>query len=167
MITFTARRPSAKFKVISSPAAAAAARFTAAPSRVATLYPRAIAAAGEILVLDMGEPVRIVDLAADMIRLSGLEVGHDDEIEFTGLRPGEKLTEELYVRGETRLPTRHPKITVADRTHGDPAAIPLAIEQLLRLAADRPELVVEQLQRIVPEYVRSHPPPRSEPPMAA
>ncbi len=127
----------------------------------------AIAAAGEILVLDMGEPVRIVDLAADMIRLSGLEVGRDVEIEFTGLRPGEKLTEELYVRGETHLPTRHPKITVADRTHPDPAAIPLAIEQLLRLAGDRPELVVEQLQRIVPEYVRSHPPRQSEPPMAA
>jgi FlaA1/EpsC-like NDP-sugar epimerase len=68
---------------------------------------------GEIFVLDMGEPVRIVDLARDMIRLSGLRVGDDVEIRFTGLRPGEKLFEELYGAEEERLPTAHPKIMAA------------------------------------------------------
>ena len=68
---------------------------------------------GEIFVLDMGEPVRIVDLARDMIRLSGLREGDDVEIRFTGLRPGEKLYEELYAERERRLPTSHPKIMAA------------------------------------------------------
>jgi len=69
---------------------------------------------GEIFVLDMGEPVRILDLAHDMIRLSGLRVGTDVEVEIVGLRPGEKLYEELYDEGEFRQRTTHPKIMVAD-----------------------------------------------------
>ncbi len=69
----------------------------------------AIGQSGQILVLDMGEPVRIVDLAADMIRLSGLRVGEDIAIEFTGLRPGEKLYEELHIPGEQLLPTSPPE----------------------------------------------------------
>ncbi len=68
---------------------------------------------GEIFVLDMGEPVRIVDLAKDMIRLSGFRVGEDIAIEFTGLRPGEKMFEELYIPGERYTATPHSKITVA------------------------------------------------------
>jgi FlaA1/EpsC-like NDP-sugar epimerase len=107
---------------------------------------------GEILLLDMGDPVRIVDLAADMIRLSGREVGEDVEIELTGLRPGEKLTEELHIRGETHRPTRHPKITIADRKRRDPAAIAAAIERLSQLADDSPEAIIELLRQIVPEY---------------
>ena len=74
----------------------------------------AIGQSGQVLVLDMGEPVRIVDLATDMIRLSGLRVGEDVAMEFTGLRPGEKLYEELHVPGEQRLPTSHSKIIVAN-----------------------------------------------------
>jgi FlaA1/EpsC-like NDP-sugar epimerase len=65
---------------------------------------------GEVFVLDMGEPVRIVDLAANMIRLSGKELGVDAEIVYTGLRPGEKLHEELVVEGEDVIRTSHPKV---------------------------------------------------------
>ena len=67
----------------------------------------------EIFVLDMGEPVRIMDLARDMIQLSGLRVDEDIEIAVTGLRPGEKLYEELYSEGEQHLPTGHEKIMTA------------------------------------------------------
>ncbi|MBP2687812.1 MAG: NDP-sugar epimerase, includes UDP-GlcNAc-inverting 4,6-dehydratase FlaA1 and capsular [Deltaproteobacteria bacterium] len=65
---------------------------------------------GEVFVLDMGEPVKIVDLAKNLIRLSGKELGVDAEIVFTGLRPGEKLHEELIVEGEDVSGTTHPKV---------------------------------------------------------
>jgi FlaA1/EpsC-like NDP-sugar epimerase len=65
---------------------------------------------GDVFVLDMGEPVKIVDLARDLIRLSGLEVGKDIEIKFTGVRPGEKLYEELFFGAEMATPTTHPKV---------------------------------------------------------
>lgn len=107
---------------------------------------------GEILMLDMGEPVRIIDLAADMIRLSGLEVGRDIEIKVVGTRPGEKLFEELNADGETYLPTRHPKIMIADRQRRDPHAILVAVEQLQELADEAPQQVLLQLRQIVPEY---------------
>jgi FlaA1/EpsC-like NDP-sugar epimerase len=68
---------------------------------------------GEVFVLDMGEPVRILDLAHDMIRLSGMRVGDDIEVQIVGLRPGEKLYEELYDAGEVHQRTCHPKIMVA------------------------------------------------------
>jgi FlaA1/EpsC-like NDP-sugar epimerase len=70
----------------------------------------AIGKGGEVFVLDMGEPVRIVDLATDLIRLSGLEVGADIEIRVTGTRPGEKLYEELFFDSENALATDHPKV---------------------------------------------------------
>jgi len=107
---------------------------------------------GEILMLDMGEPVRIVDLASDMIRLSGLEVGRDIDIEVVGMRPGEKLVEELQADGETYLPTRHPKIMIADGRRCDPHAILVAVEQLQELADEDPQLVLQHLQRLIPEY---------------
>ncbi|NJD62742.1 MAG: polysaccharide biosynthesis protein, partial [Deltaproteobacteria bacterium] len=65
---------------------------------------------GEVFVLDMGEPVKIVDLAKNLIRLSGKELGLDAEIVYTGLRPGEKLHEELVVEGEDVVRTSHPKV---------------------------------------------------------
>jgi FlaA1/EpsC-like NDP-sugar epimerase len=70
----------------------------------------ALGSGGEVFVLDMGEPVRIVDLAMDLIRLSGLEVGTDVEIKYTGTRPGEKLYEELFFDEASAVRTTHPKI---------------------------------------------------------
>jgi FlaA1/EpsC-like NDP-sugar epimerase len=72
----------------------------------------AIGSGGEIFVLDMGKPVRILDLAEDMIRLSGLTPYDDVDIVFTGIRSGEKLFEELEISGENLLKTRHPKIFI-------------------------------------------------------
>jgi FlaA1/EpsC-like NDP-sugar epimerase len=116
----------------------------------------AIGKSGEILVLDMGAPVRILDLAADMIRLSGLAVGEDIEIQITGLRPGEKLYEELHADGERHLPTRHLNIMIADRQRRDPAVVLTAIENLEELAEEDRDVILRKLQRLVPEYQHSH-----------
>jgi len=115
---------------------------------------------GEIFVLEMGEPVRIIDLAHDMIRLSGLNVGQDIEIQITGLRPGEKLFEELHVHGETHQPTRHPKIQVATAIKTMTAAeIAAGIDHLQSLVDSPADLILAQLQKLVvqytPEYVQS------------
>jgi FlaA1/EpsC-like NDP-sugar epimerase len=112
----------------------------------------AIGQSGQVLVLDMGEPVRIVDLASDMIRLSGLRVGEDVELQFTGLRPGEKLYEELHIPGEQRLPTSHPKIIVANCKPPRVDDLSGAIAELERLADDDPEAVVGRLRQIVCGY---------------
>ncbi|GAB4129323.1 MAG: hypothetical protein Kow0040_05180 [Thermogutta sp.] len=111
-----------------------------------------IGRAGEILVLDMGEPVRILDLAVDMIRLSGLEVGRDIEIRYVGLRPGEKLYEELQAAGEQSLPTRHPKIRIAVSPAADLAALRQNLARLRNLADDRPGEVLQVLQDLIPGY---------------
>ena len=87
---------------------------------------------GEIFVLDMGEPVRILDLARDMIRLSGLREGEDIELEITGLRPGEKLYEELYNESERHRPTSHQKIMTAD---SQPQPLVQMLHELGRLEA--------------------------------
>jgi len=107
---------------------------------------------GEILVLDMGEPVRIVDLATDMIRLSGMEVGRDIEIVFTGLRPGEKLFEELHFANAQYLPTRHPKILVLGGALQDSKTLHAAVDRLVNLDDNNPWRIVEQLRGLVPEY---------------
>ncbi len=110
-------------------------------------------AGGEIFLLDMGEPVKILDLAKELIRLSGKEPYRDIDIEFTGLRPGEKLYEELLLAGEGVKPTAHEKICVAAAVHEDAATLEEQLEQLFA-AARRLDLVavLDWLQRIVPEY---------------
>ena len=114
----------------------------------------AIGQSGQILLLDMGEQVRVVDLATDMIRLSGLRVDDDIAIEFVGLRPGEKLYEELHLTGEQLLPTCHPKIIVAHRRPARVDDIQAAIAELERLAGEAPEMIADQLQRMVWGYCR-------------
>jgi FlaA1/EpsC-like NDP-sugar epimerase len=112
----------------------------------------AIGQGGQILLLDMGEPVCIADMAADMIRLSGLRPGQDIAIEFTGLRPGEKLFEELYLPGERRVATSHPKIIVAEHRQTEREKVVKAIDQLELLAREAPEKIFAQLRGIVQEY---------------
>ncbi len=92
-------------------------------------------AEGEVFMLDMGEPVKIVDLARDLIELSGLEEGRDIQIEFTGMRPGEKLYEELFVMGEEYEFTRHEKIlTVANASSFVPPDLDQAVAALAEAA---------------------------------
>ncbi len=112
----------------------------------------ALGRGGEIFVLDMGEPVRIVDLAREMIHLSGLEVGRDIEIEFTGVRPGEKLFEELHHFGERGLPTMHPKIMIADAQRLSLRQADAAIRHLADHVDQPVEVVIEQLSQVVPQY---------------
>jgi len=89
--------------------------FMTIPEAVAlVIQAGAIGGRGRILVLDMGEPIRILDLARNMIRLSGKEPEVDIQISFIGSRPGEKIHEELFAEGETWKPTTHPKIVALD-----------------------------------------------------
>jgi FlaA1/EpsC-like NDP-sugar epimerase len=101
-------------------------------------------------VLDIGEPVQIVDLAVDMIRLSGLRLGEYMEIEFTDVRPGEKLCEELYAVGEQHLPTKHSKILVAEQEYVDADVVVAAIERLTAITEESIEQIMAELARIVP-----------------
>jgi FlaA1/EpsC-like NDP-sugar epimerase len=119
----------------------------------------AVETRGKIFVLDMGEPVRIVDLATQMIRLAGRRPGHDIGIEFIGLRPGEKLHEELFHAAEPLLPTVHPAIRLAAPRTADYALLARRIDELEDLArAGDEERALALLARLVPEYRREEPP---------
>ena len=112
---------------------------------------------GEVLLFDMGEPVKIIDLAKKMIRLQGFEPGKDIEIIFTGLRPGEKLFEELLNKEEEVVPTPNKKIVVAKIIEQDYKKISVEINTLLDIAADFNDTeVVRQMKRIVPEYISNN-----------
>lgn len=114
---------------------------------------------GEVFTLDMGEPVKIVDLARDMIELSGFEVGTDIDIVFTGTRPGEKLYEELFISGEEYDRTFHEKIFIAcNASKLVPYALPEAISKL-ELAVDHDDgaQIVAILQSLIPSFRNPHP----------
>ncbi len=118
---------------------------------------------GQIFLLDMGEPVKIVDLARQMITLSGFRPGEDIDIVFSGVRPGEKLFEELRNEGEDIQPTVHPKINVWNSI---PASWEFATEAIntlteLRDSLDRSKIVTT-LRKIVPEYEPLNPPEQIE-----
>src|SRR6185436_17213956 len=95
-----------------------------------------IGRSGQVFVLDMGEPVSIVELAKNMIQLSGKEPDRDVAIEFTGVRPGEKLHEELWGNGETVGKTQHAKILAVTRPPIDAAWLEDALGDLERLVAE-------------------------------
>jgi FlaA1/EpsC-like NDP-sugar epimerase len=107
----------------------------------------------EILVLDMGEPVRIIDLAEELIRLSGLTPYEDIDIVVTGLRPGEKLFEELLIDGEGILPTAHSKIKVLAPVHIDLQPVREELDRLYEAArSDSVGELMGSLKRLVPEF---------------
>ncbi len=108
---------------------------------------------GEVFVFDMGESVKIVNLAKKMITLSGLRVDRDIEIKYTGLRPGEKLYEELLNNDENSLPTHHPKILIAKVNTPTYAFMEIQVAEMLQLLADggNNELVAK-IKQVIPEY---------------
>ena len=109
---------------------------------------------GEIFVFDMGKPVRNADLALRMIRLSGAQ---DVEIEYTGLRDGEKLYEEVLNKAETTKPSFHEKIHIANVREYDYSQVEAAVEELIRISGEYDDLrTVAAMKRLVPEYVSNH-----------
>ena len=108
---------------------------------------------GEIFVLDMGKPVRILDLVKDLIRLHGLEPDRDISIQFIGLRPGEKLYEELITEGEGIVTTAHEKIHVLRGNNYNPEELNTRIDELLAIARTYDASAIKtKLQQIVPDY---------------
>jgi FlaA1/EpsC-like NDP-sugar epimerase len=117
------------------------------------LQAAALGTDGEVFVLDMGEPVRVFDLATDLIRLSGLETDVDVEVHFTGARPGEKLYEELFFQGDGVTPTTHPKIL---RARDAESAFERTVDIDALIDAARANVAESTLRRlilkVVPEY---------------
>ena len=109
---------------------------------------------GEVFVLDMGKPVKIVDLAKNMIKLSGYVPDKDIKIRFTGLRPGEKLFEELLTAEEGTVVTDHVKIRKAVLTEENPEVLREQMEVLNALKDE--EAIIEQMQKMIPTYSPNH-----------
>ena len=109
---------------------------------------------GEIFLLDMGEPVRIVDLARDLIKLSGYNPDEDIKIEFSGIRPGEKLYEELSIEGEDMIQTEHPKVAIWKTKQFDKDLLYQYLEELFAVVPgqDHSE-IVKAVKKLIPEYI--------------
>jgi len=117
----------------------------------------ALANGGEIFILDMGRPVKIADLARDLIRLSGLEPDRDIQITYSGIRPGEKLYEELLMSEEGMTSTQHNRIFIGKPTQFDAAEVLNHVEHLREIAHDKQAVeraaqIKQAMQRIVPTY---------------
>jgi len=113
----------------------------------------AISRGGEIFLFDMGKSVKIIDLAKKMIKLSGLEIGKDIQIKYTGLRPGEKLYEELLNDKENTIPTHHSKIMIAKVRTYDFDQVKWEIQQLILLQKEHNNMeIVKKMKEIVPEF---------------
>ena len=119
---------------------------------------------GEIFIFDMGQPVKIADLAKNMIRLAGFTPNKDIDIIFTGLRPGEKLYEELLNQKETTLPTTNPKIMIARVREYDFEAVSKQVEDLIETSAatattnlaSTPFTTVRKMKQLVPEFISNN-----------
>lgn len=112
---------------------------------------------GEIFIFDMGQPIKILDIATRLIQLSGLEPYKDIEIKFTGLRPGEKLFEELFATSEEQMPTHNTKISIAKIADADYECIlPKINEALVNIYDKTGPQVVETMQAIVPGYTSKY-----------
>jgi len=114
---------------------------------------------GEIFVLDMGEPVKIVDLAKDMIKFSGLKFGEDIEIEITGLRPGEKLFEELFLESEQYVRTKHIKIYLAmnavKSVHPNFEVLSCNLIEIAKKNNSKKSEMISLIKEIVPEFAHA------------
>ena len=109
---------------------------------------------GEVFVLEMGKPVKILDLAKNMIKLSGLVPDKDIKIQFTGLRPGEKLFEELLTAEEGTEVTSHAKIRKAILQDEDPDLLRQQMRELNGLTD--PDAIIAQMQKMIPTYTPNH-----------
>lgn len=113
----------------------------------------ALAKGGEIFVLDMGRPIKIVDLARDLIRLSGFEPDQDISIQYSGIRPGEKLYEELLTQEEGVTSTKHDRIFIAKPSYVDLHALKMKIRELEKVLGKDSELIRISLNSIVDSYM--------------
>src|SRR5690606_4973687 len=112
---------------------------------------------GEIFVFDMGKPVKIIDVARKMIQLAGLTEGKDITISFTGLRPGEKLYEEIPTSSESTIPTHHPKIRMAkSRVYPHKEACKVIGELIAISRLNDNQSMVHKMKEIVPEFLSNN-----------
>jgi len=117
----------------------------------------AIGKGGEIFIFDMGKSVKIVDLAKKMIQLSGLTLGKDIQITYVGLRPGEKLYEELLNNKENTLPTHHPQIMIAKEIEWDLTKISNDLNELIELFISQNNTrIVKKMKEMIPEFISNN-----------
>ena len=116
----------------------------------------AMGGGGEIFIFDMGEPIKIFDLAKNMVKLSGLSYPEDIDIKITGLRPGEKLYEELLANGENTLPTYHKKIMISKVRELNYTKVCSQIDELCLTNIFYNGNAVKLMKKIVPEYISNN-----------